>query len=205
MACGTPSSSTEKSSAVSIATGSPWRSTTVTSTRTRFASVRNVGGCACGVCGVCGACAARLASAAARATRFLTADRLEGDIAAYVYACRCAAAVCDCDVQSEKGGGEPDSGSVAFLQRLIAESLALVIHGSAIHERADADLPDLERRGQRHDELRRHGDQRIADEAAGGKSPERPQATELRLQVRRERPVRVLAQHTPLQHRLADE
>ena len=43
--CAAPSSSTAKSPAVSVVTGSPWRSTTVTSTRTRLASARKVGGC----------------------------------------------------------------------------------------------------------------------------------------------------------------
>ena len=109
--CGAPSSSSEKSSAVRSVSGSPCRSTTVTSTRTRFASVRNVGGC-----GVWGACAAMHATAATNTARLF---RLEGDIAADVDPGGRAVSVRDRDVEAEKRGGEPDPGAVACLQRLI--------------------------------------------------------------------------------------
>ena len=53
--------------------------------------------------------------------------------------------------------------------------------------KAATELANRERRGQRQHNFRRHRDERVADEAAGGEPTQRAQATELRLEVRRQR------------------
>ena len=63
------------------------------------------------------------------------------------------------DVDSEERGREPHAAADAALPRLVGEPLAVVVDGAGVHERADADLAEAERRRQRHAQLERSGDE----------------------------------------------
>src|SRR6266536_5554337 len=109
--CGTPSSSIAKSSAESEATGSPRPFTTVTSTRTRLAPLRNTGGC-----GGCCACSVRPAA------QIASANELEADIPTALHAGGGTDPVCDGDVQMKERCGEPQAPADTHFHGLIAEA-----------------------------------------------------------------------------------